>query len=220
MHKKYVFILAIFSIIIFSAQSKDKNSTQASSIQAKSTHHLVELTNINPHIRVHLVYATPENFTGKVVYKKCAKAYLLKEVAQALSEVQKELEQQGLGLLVWDAYRPLQGQQALWDVCPDERFVYPPHKGGKHTRGTTVDLTLVRLSDGVQLEMPTGFDSFTPQAASDYPHVSPEAKKNRTLLQSVMKKHGFSPIPNEWWHFDYKGWRDYPSLAIDFDELA
>jgi zinc D-Ala-D-Ala dipeptidase len=180
---------------------------------------LVELIKINPRIRVQLVYATPHNFTGKIIYKKCAKAYLLKEVAQALSDVQKELEPLGFGLLVWDAYRPMQGQQALWDAYPDERFVLPPQKGGRHTRGTTVDLTLVRLFDGIPLEMPTGFDSFTPQAASDCANVSPEALKNRTLLQNVMKKHGFMPIASEWWHFDFKNWRDYLPLAIDFDDL-
>jgi D-alanyl-D-alanine dipeptidase len=180
---------------------------------------LVELTKINPHIRVQLVYATPHNFTGKIIYKKCAKAYLLAEVAQALSAVQKELELQGFGLLVWDAYRPMQGQQALWDAYPDERFVLPPQKGGRHTRGTTVDLTLVRLSDGTQLEMPTGFDSFTPQAASDCGDVSPVILKNRTLLQSMMKKHGFTPIASEWWHFDYKGWQDHAPLAIDFGQI-
>jgi len=180
---------------------------------------LVELTKINPKIRVQLVYATPHNFTGKIIYKKCAKAYLLKEVAQALGDVQRELELQGLGLLIWDAYRPMQGQQALWDACPDERFVAPPQKGGRHTRGTTVDLTLVRLSDGVPLEMPTGFDSFTPQAGSECADVSPKALKNRTLLQNVMKKHGFTLIASEWWHFDFKGWQDHEPLAIDFDQI-
>ncbi len=180
---------------------------------------LVELQKINSNIRVHLVYATPQNFTRKIIYKKCAKAYLLKKVAQALSNVQKELEQQGYGLLVWDAYRPLQAQQALWNACPDERFVYPPHKGGKHTRGTTDDLTLVDLKTGALCEMPTGFDSFTPQAASGSRDVSAVALKNRTLLQQVMEKHGFLRISNEWWHFDYKGWQDCAPLAVDFDAL-
>lgn len=183
-------------------------------------HNLVDITKVNPNIRVQLMYATSDNFTGKVIYKSCAKAYLLQHVAEALSSVQKELECQGLGLLIWDAYRPLQGQQALWDVCPDARFVYPPEKGGKHTRGTTVDLTLVDLKTGALLEMPTGFDSFTPEAGSSYPNLSPIALKNRTILQHVMEKHGFSKIPNEWWHFDYKNWQNYPSLSIDFDHLV
>lgn len=203
MHKKIILILSV----IFGVGNAQKSSQ------------LVELTQMNPNIRVQLVYATAKNFTAKVIYKKCAKAYLLKEVALALNEVQKELEQLGLGLLVWDAYRPMQGQQALWNACPDERYVYPPQKGGRHTRGTTVDVTLVRLSDGLQLEMPTGFDDFTPQAASNYANVSPQALKNRTQLQSVMKKHGFLPIASEWWHFDYKGWQDYEPLAIDFDDV-
>lgn len=216
MIKKLFFVRAIgFSIaVFFCLKAESVVST------AKSHHQLVELTKINSHIRVHLVYATSENFTKKIIYKKCARAYLLEHVARALSDVQNELEKQGLGLLIWDAYRPLQGQQALWDACPDERFVYPPHKGGKHTRGTTVDLTLVDLKTGALCEMPTGFDSFTPQAARDFPDVSPKALKNRTLLQHVMCKHGFATIPNEWWHFDYQGWQDYKPLAIDFEELV
>lgn len=188
----------------------------ATSLQS---HNLVEITHINPHIRVHLVYATPHNFTKKIIYKSGARAFLLEHVARALSNVQRELETMGLGLLIWDAYRPLQGQQALWDACPDERFVYPPAKGGKHTRGTTVDLTLVNFKTGELLEMPTEFDSFTPQAAKDYQNVSANALKNRTLLQDVMRKHGFLPIANEWWHFDYNDWKNHPPLAIDFSEL-
>lgn len=214
---KYSFLCLNFFVYI-SCVGVTFPTTSAKSLLVQSGN-LVELQKINPNIRVHLVYATPHNFTGKIIYKKCAKAYLLKEVAQALSDVQKELELQGIGLLVWDAYRPMQGQQALWDACPDERYVYPPHKGGRHTRGTTVDLTLVDFKTGALCEMPTGFDSFTPQAASGSLDVSPKALKNRTLLQQVMEKHGFSKISNEWWHFDYKGWQDYAPLAIDFDAL-
>ncbi len=191
-----------------------------SSIFSLESHQLVDVQKINPNIRISLMYATSNNFTKKVIYKKCARAFLLDHVALALSNVQKELELQGIGLLIWDAYRPLQGQQALWDACPDERFVYPPAKGGKHTRGTTVDLTLVNLKTGKLLEMPTDFDSFTPQAAKDYPNVSSAALKNRTLLQTVMQKYGFLPIANEWWHFDYHDWKIHPPLAIDFDELG
>jgi len=208
--------LVLFSLLLFNVTTFTASLAQSAS---KKSHNLIQLATINPRIRVHLVYATPHNFTRKTIYKKSAQAYLLDHVARALSNVQKELELQGIGLLIWDAYRPLQGQQALWDACPDERFVYPPHKGGKHTRGTTVDLTLVRLSDGKELEMPTGFDSFTPEASSSATNISPEALKNRTLLQSMMEKHEFVRIQNEWWHFDYKDWREHAPLAIDFDEL-
>ena len=176
---------------------------------------LVELTTIIPTIKIDLIYATDRNFTGKKIYTN-PRCMLLKNVADKLACVQHELSKMGLGLLIWDAYRPLQAQKKLWEICPDSRYVCPPEKGGKHTRGTTVDLTLIRLIDGMQLEMPTGFDDFSPKAAADYADVSPAAKKNRALLQQIMCKYGFTIFRTEWWHFDIKDWQQYPVLDIDF----
>ncbi len=180
---------------------------------------LVDVMQVNERIKVDLIYATNRNFTGKVIYKQ-PKCYLLKEVAEQLNQVQKKLEKEGYGLLIWDAYRPLPAQQRLWDVCPDSRYVSPPSKGGKHTRGTTVDLTMVDLKTGKMVEMPTGFDDFSFKAASNYEGAPEQAKKNRALLQRVMIAHGFSTIKNEWWHFDYKDWNSYPVLEVDFELLS
>ena len=179
---------------------------------------LVDITKINSRIKVDCVYATIRNFTKRQIYRTSA-CYLLSPVALQLDKVQKELEKKGLGLLVWDAYRPLAAQQRLWDVCPDSRFVADPKKGGKHTRGTAVDLTIVRLSDGSLLEMGTGHDDFTSKAASHSKEVSQEAQKNRALLRNVMIKYDFTPIANEWWHFDFHDWRNCPVLKNDFDVI-
>ena len=177
---------------------------------------LVELSKINSHITINLIYATSHNFTGKQIYKKTAKAYLIKEAAHALSDVQKELETMGLGLVVWDAYRPLSAQQKLWDVCaqkyPDEKerenYVSNPAKGGRHTRGTSVDVTLKYLKTGKLLDMGTHFDHFGPEAWHTYtgPKISKKAKENRALLARIMEKHGFIRITSEWWHYDCKDW--------------
>lgn len=180
---------------------------------------LIDVTMLIPKIKTDIIYATNRNFTKKVIYTQ-PKCYLLKEVAGQLAKVQKELNEIGLGVLIWDAYRSLPVQKRLWDVCPDERYVGNPKKGGRHTRGTTVDLTIIRLADGKLLEMPTGFDDFTEKAACDSKDCSAEAKKNRLLLRVLMEKHGFSGIESEWWHFDYKGWQQYPVLSVEFDELA
>lgn len=180
---------------------------------------LVDVTKVIPNIKTDIVYATNRNFTGKVIYK-VPKCYLLQQVAEHLAKVQKELNEIGLGLLVWDAYRPLPAQWKLWNVCPNPRYVGDPRKGGFHTRGVAVDLTIICLSDGSSLEMPTGFDDFTPKASAHYADISDEAKKNRLFLRLIMEKHGFVNFASEWWHFNYRGWQNYPVLEIDFDELS
>jgi len=182
---------------------------------------LVDIATIIPNIKIDCVYATIRNFTGKKIYAKPV-CYLLKPIALKLAQVQKELELKGLGLLVWDAYRPLPVQQRLWDAVSDDKkkFVANPKMGGKHTRGTTVDLTIVHLADGTLLDMATGHDDFTQKAYYACPIISQEAKQNRKLLRDVMGKHGFEPIAHEWWHFDYNGWRDYPVLDIEFGCIA
>ena len=180
---------------------------------------LVDITQVNPNIRIDCVYATPRNFTGKQIYLRPI-CYLLRPIAEQLSKIQKELEKEGLGLLVWDAYRPLPAQQRLYDAASDKRYVANPKMGGKHSRGTTIDLTIVRLSDGKLLEMGTYHDDFTEKAWYNYAAISAAAKKNRKELRDLMMAHGFEPIPHEWWHFDYHGWREYPVLKVDFELLG
>jgi len=98
---------------------------------------------VNRRIRLDIRYATTNNFTGQAVYPS-AKAYLRKTVAAKLGAVQTDLESQGLGLKVWDAYRPLAVQKKFWAIMPDERYVADPAKGSRHNRGSAVDVTLVR----------------------------------------------------------------------------
>ncbi len=180
---------------------------------------LVDITKINPNIKIDCVYATTRNFTKKQIYL-APKCYLLTSVALQLDKIQRELEKQGLGLLVWDAYRPLSAQQRLWDAFPDPRYVADPKKGGRHSRGTAVDLTIVNLSDGTALEMGTDHDNFTKMAWPSATTISDKAKKNRKLLSALMVKYGFEPLATEWWHFDFHGWQEYPVLKIDFDVIG
>jgi D-alanyl-D-alanine dipeptidase len=176
----------------------------------KRTNELVDIQSIAPQIRVDLKYATADNFTGQIIYdfNRCL---LLKETAKKLLEVQKELEGMGLGLKIWDAYRPIAVQWKFWELIQDERYVSDPRKGGRHTRGTAVDLTLV-TKDGQELLMPSAFDDFTEKASCDYMDAPLEAIKNRDLLRKVMEKHGFVGLVNLWWHFDLIGWRNHPPI--------
>ncbi len=176
-------------------------------------HDLVDILAINPRIVVDLKYSTTDNFTGQVVYK-FQTCLLKKQAALNVSRAQEELEKKGLGLKVWDGYRPIAAQWIFWNLIQDERYVADPRKGGRHTRGTAVDLTIID-KEGRELIMPTGFDDFSEQAHLDYMDLSKEQIKNRALLIDLMDRHGFSSLPTEWWHYDLKGWEQHPPLEYN-----
>ena len=162
---------------------------------------LVPVADCIPGIAVELAYATEDNFTGQPIYE-FTEGYLRYGTVKKLKLVSEELAQQGLGILIWDGFRPVAAQQKLWDICPDPAFVSHPVTGNRaHCRGNAVDLTLVDLETGEQLEMPTGFDDFTALADRDYSDCTGEAAENARLLETVMEKYGFTPYSAEWWHF-------------------
>lgn len=153
-----------------------------------------------PGVRVELKYAGSDNFTGQVIYD-FTEAYLRYGTVQKLAAAQEALAAQGYSLLVWDAFRPAEAQFRLWEVCPDPVYVANPEKGfSSHSRGNTVDVTLV-LPDGSPVEMPTGFDDFSPLADRDYSDVPETAAAHAQLLEDVMTDRGFKPYAGEWWHF-------------------
>lgn len=185
---------------------------------AKETEPLVDLTKLDSTIVIDMKYATTDNFLGKKVYNS-ARCLLRKSVAERLIRVQRRLQKMGLGLKIWDAYRPLSVQRKFWEYCPDPRYVAPPEKGSRHNRGAAVDVTLVDAM-GNELEMPTRFDDFSKRAASDSPDVSPVARKNRKILIDAMTAEGFKGISSEWWHYDAPGYLKYPILDIQSDDSA
>jgi len=147
-----------------------------------------------------LMYATEQNFTGQVIYD-FADAYLRWGTVQKLMLVSKDLEELGLYLKIWDGFRPVSAQFTLWQVYPDPTYVANPNKGySSHSRGNTIDLTLVD-ANGKELEMPTAFDDFSAKADRDYSDCTPEAANNARLLEVLMEKHGFTGYRGEWWHF-------------------
>ena len=174
---------------------------------------LVDLESFIPRVQIELRYATPDNFSGQAVYS-FNRCLLLKDVALRLRDVQAELETIGLGLKIWDGFRPLSVQWKFWELVPDERYVSDPRKGGRHTRGTAVDVTLV-TAGGEELAMPSEFDDFSERAHRDYMGASEEAIQNREFLEKIMGKHGFIGLPSEWWHFDYVGWEKFSPIEWD-----
>lgn len=165
-----------------------------------SNHDFVRIADYLPDIRVALPYATSENFTGQVIYD-FTDPWLRYGTVKKLTAVSEALAEMGLYLLIWDGFRPVSAQFTLWEVCPDPTYVANPETGfSSHSRGNTVDLTLVD-AEGNLLEMPTGFDDFSPLADRDYSDCNEAARENALLLQEVMEKHGFSGYFGEWWHF-------------------
>lgn len=166
-----------------------------------------------PDIYVELRYATENNFTGVKIYD-FTEAYLRYGTVKKLTQVQKELKQQGYGLKIWDAYRPFEAQQKLWEVYPDPNYVANPANGmKKHNLGGTVDITMV-AADGTVISMPTEFDDFSLKADRDYSDIEDEeAVKNVMILQNAMENNGFTGYQGEWW--DYSDTVEYE--AEDFE---
>lgn len=178
---------------------------------------LVEVTAIEPTIRVELGYATTENFLGEPVYPEGALALLQRPAAEALGRVQAALAPRGLGLVVYDAYRPWSVTKLFWDRTPPEKraFVANPRRGSRHNRGCAVDVGLLDLATGRKLPMPSAWDDFSERAHPDWEGGRPVERANRDLLRAAMEAEGFTVYENEWWHFDHEDWRDYPILDLD-----
>lgn len=173
---------------------------------------MVNISDWIPSVNVELMYATKDNFTGEVIYD-FSSAYLRYGTVKKLIEVQKKLNQQGYSLKVCDAFRPVSAQFKLWEVLPDPKFVADPYHGySTHSRGNTVDLTLVTIT-GEPVEMPTEVDTFSPLADRDYSDVSDEAARNALILETAMIEAGFKTNSKEWWH--YYDTVSYP-VATDF----
>jgi len=148
-----------------------------------------------------------------------ARAFARLPVVKALQQVEADLQTRGLGLKIYDAYRPYSVTVKFYEMAKDTNFVANPRQGSKHNRGCAVDLSLIDLKTGKELDMPTGFDSFSRKAAANYPAVSPTQLNNRELLKTIMQAHGFKVLNTEWWHYDFNGWAGYELLDIPFGAL-
>lgn len=181
---------------------------------------LVDLATVEG-VKFDLRYATDNNFLGAPFYSS-AKAFLQKPAADALAKVNAKLKERGLGLLVFDAYRPWHVTKMFWDgtEAKHHNFVADPSKGSRHNRGCAVDLGLYDLKTGKPVEVVSGFDEFSDRAFPDYPGGTSRQRWHRDLLRRMMEAEGFTVYTDEWWHFDYKDWKAYPILNKTFEELA
>jgi len=158
-------------------------------------------------------YATADNFLKQAVYD-CGECYLREATAKALLAAQKEFVKRGYSLKLFDCYRPLSVQKKMWKILPGTHYVANPAKGSKHNRGAAVDLTLVNLATGKELDMGTPFDTFSPRAHHTYTQLPKEVLDNRKLLKEVLNKYNFKSIYSEWWHYEYR-----PEMASPVEDI-
>ena len=196
----------------------DNDADYKNSIAENPDKQLVELKRYIPGLKLDIRYATKNNFAKQAVYKQ-ARAFARLPVAKALKSVQTELNKSGLGLKIFDGYRPYSVTVKFFDLASDKNFVANPKDGSRHNRGCAIDLTIINLKTGKDISMPTPYDSFSAAASSDYNDLPAGVIKNRSLLIDVMQKNGFRVLDNEWWHFDFKGWKNFELMDIPFEEL-
>ena len=181
---------------------------------------LVELTTLDPTIKLDVRYATTNNFLGSVFYAE-ARAFLQRPAAEAVTRAHHALAPLGYGLLVHDGYRPWYVTKTFWDTTPQDKkwLVANPAQGSRHNRGAAVDLTLYDRRTGAVIEMPSTYDESTARAYAFYPGGTSLQRWHRALLRRVMEAEGFTVNPEEWWHFDYNDWRRYAIGNVAFDRI-
>jgi D-alanyl-D-alanine dipeptidase len=181
---------------------------------------LVELVKLDPTIRLDIRYATSNNFLGRPVYTQ-ARAFLQRPAAEALARVNKALRKKGYGLVVFDGYRPWAVTKIFWDATPEDKkeFVADPSQGSRHNRGCAVDLTMFELKTKKLVKMPGEYDEMTERSHINYAGGTEGERRVRDILRAAMEAEGFVVYEPEWWHYDYKDWKEYPVLNLSFSEI-
>ncbi len=172
-----------------------------------------------PGIVLDLRYAGANNFTQQQLYPAITTTYLRKPAADSLKVILRELKKSGLGLKIFDAYRPYSVTEKMWETVPDDRYAADPKKGSGHNRGVAVDLTIINLTTKEELDMGTGFDNFSDTAHHAFTSLPEAVLQNRLLLKNIMELHGFKALDTEWWHYYLPNAKDYELLDIPFAEL-
>ncbi len=193
--------------------------TLITTIKHDNNKQMMDIKKVIPHIVIDLRYATTNNFMHKKLYPTVATTYIRLPAAIALQRVQNELTEIGLGLKIFDAYRPYSVTEKMWEPIKDDRYVADPKKGSGHNRGIALDLTIINLKTKEELNMGTGFDNFSDTAHHAFTFLSKEILHNRSLLKTIMEKNGFKAFDTEWWHYSLPNAKDFELLDISFKEL-
>lgn len=198
----------------------DKMTGYLQSVKLDSSKKMVELHSAMPGLVYDLRYAGTNNFMHRRMYARNTRHTFMRNPAvDALKKVQLELNASAYGLKIFDAYRPYSVTVSFWELVKDERYVADPSKGSGHNRGLAVDLTIIHLGTGKELDMGTGFDNFTDTAHHTFTQLPEAVLANRKLLKQTMEKYGFTAFETEWWHYFWPNDRNYEILDIPFAEL-
>ena len=224
-------ILAAAAVVTLAACAPHRSIVEDESLRPAN---FVELRNVIPELHVELRYLGSNNFVGRPIdgYEREV-VWLTEEAAAALASVQRELSAENLALKVFDGYRPqravddfmrwaadstdMRMKAAYYPAVEKSRLVpdgYIAARSG-HSRGSTVDVTLIEADTGAELDMGSPWDFFDPISAPASNVVSQAARANRMKLRQVMLRHGFAPLEEEWWHFSLRE-EPYPDTYFDF----
>jgi zinc D-Ala-D-Ala dipeptidase len=189
------------------------------SVDTNMQKRLVNIQKLIPSIVLDLRYNTTNNFTKTILYEKANTTYLRAQPTTALLDIQNALLQKGLGIKIFDAYRPYATTKLMWNLIHDDRYVANPKNGSNHNRGLAIDLTIITLKTFQEINMGTGFDNFTDTAHHSFTNLSQSILENRLLLKSIMEQHGFTSFDTEWWHYSWPNNQNYEVMDISFKEL-
>lgn len=189
-------------------------------IDSSINNEMIDLKKLLPNLVLDLRYNTSNNFMLYKLYKNANTTYMRRQPAMALLQGQKELSVKGLGFKIFDAYRPYSVTKKMWDLIHDDRYVANPAGGSGHNRGTSVDLTIINLKTGEELDMGTAFDNFTDSAHHSFtPKFPTQIIENRKLLENIMQSLGFKRLETEWWHYSWICKEPYDVLDFDFKTM-
>ncbi len=182
---------------------------------------LIEVTELEPGIRLDVRYATTNNFMSSVFYDE-PRVFLQRPAAEAVARAHRALAPYGYGLLLHDGYRPWYVTKMFYDATPESQklFVADPASGSRHNRGSAIDLNLFDLETGEPADMVGTYDEFSPRSFPDYPGGTSRQRWLHELLRRVMEAEGFTVYEAEWWHFDHEDWREYAIQNATFGELG
>lgn len=180
---------------------------------------MINIKKMIPDIILDLRYAGKSNFMHTKLYPTLSTTYIREKAALQLDSVQQTFKSMGLGLKIFDAYRPYSVTEKMWMLVQDDRYTADPKKGSGHNRGTAIDLTIIDLKTKKELEMGTEFDNFSDTAHHAFQQLPALILKNRIQLKTLMEQFGFKALDTEWWHYSLPDAREYELLDIPFKDL-
>ena len=194
---------------------KELNNT----IKTDSNKKMMDINKLIPNLVCNLRYASLDNFMHKKLYPRLSTTYLRLPAAKALQRIQYELNKNGMGLKIFDAYRPYSITEKMWEPIKDDRYVADPKNGSGHNRGIAIDLTLINLKTNEELPMGTDFDNFSDSAHQTFTALPKNIMENRKILRSIMENNGFKALETEWWHYSLPNSKYFELLDISFEKL-